>query len=354
MSKTPLSSPPKSMSSTRIITKLTQLLGTSTPIVVPPMAAAAGGALAAQARIAGAFGFIPAGYKSPEWLQSEISLARSLLPPSPSDTILPVGVGYFGWQLDKEEDPSESIPPTLKTALSNSVQAIWFSFGTNLGKWVHLVRKHSPKTIIFILANTVQEGRTAIEEWKADVLVCQGNESGGHGLSSSPPLSAFLPSILPFSSTTPILAAGGLATGSHIASMLTLGASGAVLGTRFLLTSESFYSPAQRQVLINSDSTSTVRTMAFDIARNTLEFPSGVDGRGIRNETVQDFENGLDPENLNKRYIAGLALGDTARIVVWAGTGVGLMNSVKPAAELIKELHYECVQRLHAGSNMLS
>ncbi|KAF9268982.1 NPD-domain-containing protein [Marasmius fiardii PR-910] len=315
------------------------------------MAAAAGGALAAQARLAGAFGFIPAGYKSPEWLQSEINLARSLLP---SSDVLPLGIGYFGWELDKLESKEGSAPQSLKTALSNSVQAIWFSFGNNLGKWVNFVRNQSPKTLIFILANTVEESRTAIEEWKADVLVCQGNESGGHGLSTSPPLSAFIPSVLSFSSSTPIVAAGGLATGSHIASMLTLGASGTVLGTRFLLTSESFYSPAQRQVLLNSDSSAAVRTMAFDVARRTLEFPAGVDGRGIRNDTVEDFDKGVDPAVLNKLYTAASAAGDTSRIVVWSGTGIGLMNSVKPAAELIQELHTECVERLRAGSELLS
>lgn len=79
------------------------------------------------------------------------------------------------------------------------------------------------------------------------------------------------------------MAAGGLATGVQIAALLTLGASGAALGTRFLLCPESLYTDRQRQALVDAESSQSVRTMAFDLARNTLSWPKGVDGRGLRN-----------------------------------------------------------------------
>ena len=82
-----------------------------------------------------------------------------------------------------------------------------------------------------------------------------------------------------------VLAAGGLATGAQVAAALALGASGAAIGTRFLLTPESFYTDAQKRAMVNADSRSTVRTMAFDYARNTLGWPNGVDGRGLRNRS---------------------------------------------------------------------
>lgn len=80
-----------------------------------------------------------------------------------------------------------------------------------------------------------------------------------------------------------IVGAGGLATGAQVAELLALGAAGAVLGTRFLMTPESLYNDAQRQALAAADSTASVRTMAFDQVRGTLGWPSGVDGRGLRN-----------------------------------------------------------------------
>lgn len=119
-----------------------------------------------------------------------------------------------------------------------------------------------------------------------------GNESGGHGLSSSLPLLTLFPLLSKVAlenNGPPLLAAGGLATGSQIASLLTLGASGVVLGTRFLLSPESFYSDVQRHALVEANSSQSVRTMAFDYARNTLGWPKGVDGRGLRNGTVASF-----------------------------------------------------------------
>lgn len=92
-----------------------------------------------------------------------------------------------------------------------------------------------------------------------------------------------LPLIMSAISSVPIVAAGGVATGAQVASFLTLGASGVALGTRFLLCPESLYSDVQRHALISADSSSSVRTMAFDHARNTLGWPKGVDGRGLRN-----------------------------------------------------------------------
>ena len=84
----------------------------------------------------------------------------------------------------------------------------------------------------------------------------------------------------------PIVAAGGVATGAQIASLLTLGASGVALGTRFLLSPESLYSDIQRHALISADSSLSVRTLAFDHVRDTLGWPNNVDGRALRNGII--------------------------------------------------------------------
>ena len=107
--------------------------------------------------------------------------------------------------------------------------------------------------------------------------------------------------------------------------MLTLGAAGVVLGTRFLLTPESLYSDVQKQALIKASS--TVRTMAFDYVRDTLRWPSGVDGRALYNLTVEEFDKGVDLNQVRSKYAAE----DPNRVVVWSGTGVALMSVIKPA-----------------------
>lgn len=117
-----------------------------------------------------------------------------------------------------------------------------------------------------------------------------GIEAGGHGSSTALPLFTLLPlvrdSLSSLGSRPLIVAAGGLATGDQIASILVLGADGVVLGTRFTLSPESLCSEAQRKALIAADSTLSVRTMAFDHVRGTLGWPKGIDGRALRNRQL--------------------------------------------------------------------
>jgi len=160
----------------------------------------------------------------------------------------------------------------------------------------------------------------------------KGIESGGHGHSSAPSLFTLVSSVIANSPNgPPLLAAGGLSNGTQIASLLTLGTAGAVLGTRFLLTPESLYTFAQKKALLTAKNDSTVRTLAFDRARGTVGWPNGIDGRALFNDTVKDDNNGVSIDQVKKNFAEGVANGDPQKMLVWAGTGVGLMTEVKDA-----------------------
>ncbi|KAJ7208470.1 NPD-domain-containing protein [Mycena rebaudengoi] len=290
------------------------------------MAGASGGELAGQVSAAGGFGFLSA------------------------------GLATF-WR-----KPQSSLLDLLPIALEHNVQGVWFAFGERLGDWIQFVRDHDQrmgkeqKTLIFVQVSTVEEALIAIKEWKVDCVVAQGIESGGHGSGHGLPLLNLLPLILSAipADGPPILAAGGMANGGHLAAVLSLGASGAVLGTRFLLAHESLYSDAQRKALVNARSDQSVRSMAWDHARNTLGWPTGVDGRGLRNSTVDDFEKGVDMEILKSKFTEGVKKQDTDRITVWAGTGVGQMSQTQTAKSIVDELHEDCVKHLDAVSQVYS
>ena len=128
-----------------------------------------------------------------------------------------------------------------------------------------------------------------------------------------------------------MLAAGGMATGTQAAAYLTLGAAGVVLGTRFLLTPESPYKPAQKAALLAARSpNATVRTLALDYAGDTAYWPVHIDGRGLRNGIVEDVEAGVDHAAVQAKCREATERGDTSYMVVWAGQGVALMNEIKP------------------------
>ncbi|KAF8449119.1 2-nitropropane dioxygenase [Boletus edulis BED1] len=300
------------------------MLGINIPIVAAPMAGASGGLLAAQVTAGGGFGFLAAGYRSADSLTSELSLARGLLHLNPSDP-LPIGVGYLAWQLEK---PTANPEALLSAALDNHVQAIWLAFGNDIKEWIKFIRNYDAQhkrprpTTIFVPVSSVEEALVASDEWKVDVLVAQGNESGGHGYGSAPPLFTLVSSILAALPTggPPVLAAGGLMTGSQVASFLVLGAAGAVLGTRFLMTPENW--------------------------------PTGVDGRGLYNNTVKDMDNGVDVETVKMKFEAGVRDGDPGRMLVWSGMGVGLVSEIKSAEEVIHELGDAILQRLKVASEL--
>ncbi|KAJ7173849.1 2-nitropropane dioxygenase [Mycena filopes] len=328
------------------------------------MAGAAGGELAGQVSAAGGFGFMSAGYGATvDDFTKQFAIARSSFQTADSvhspATQFPIGVGYLAWQL---EQPESTLVDLLPVALDHNVQAVWFAFGENLAQWIQFVRDHDKrsgngkKTLIFVQISTVKEAVIAVNEWKVDCVVAQGVESGGHGASHALPLLNLLPSILaavPVDSP-PILAAGGLVNGGHLAAVLTLGASGAVLGTRFLLASASLYSDAQREALIGASSEMSVRSMAWDYARGTLGWPAGIDGRGLRNVLVEDFEKGVNVETLQSKFREGIKTKNLDYGITWAGSGVGQMSKTQSAKSIVEEIHRESISHLDSAAQLYS
>ncbi|KAG5645731.1 hypothetical protein DXG03_005427 [Asterophora parasitica] len=286
------------------------------------MAGAAGGALAARVFQGGGLGFIAYGYQSLEKLKSEVDTARALLKVG-AQSPLPIGIGYLAWQL--EAKPVTVAHDLLSVALENDVQAVWLSFGTEIPRWIKFIRDSERKlgeTKIFVQVSSVKEALVACHEWKVDVIIAQGSEAGGHGSSTSPPLLTLLSEILSVipNDGPPILGAGGLANGGHLAALIALGASGGVFGTRFLLSPESLYSDTARQALISARTGSS---------------------------------SGIAIDDLRRVYADGVRADDPDRMVIWAGAGVGLMNKIQPAKEIVGEIHEECVSRLQAAASSL-
>ena len=71
--------------------------------------------------------------------------------------------------------------------------------------------------------------------------------------------------------------------------------------------------------------------MAFDVARGTLGWPEGIDGRGVRNSIVDLYKEGNDIGELRAKYTEGHNRGDPDYMITWAGTGVGDMSEIKGA-----------------------
>ena len=103
----------------------------------------------------------------------------------------------------------------------------------------------------------------ALEQAGAQVLIAQGVEAGGH-VRGYRPLHELLPEIAA-ETGLPVLAAGGLVDGADLATVLSLGAQGAVFGTALIATPESFAHSYHKQRLIEAGDGDTVLCDAFHI-----------------------------------------------------------------------------------------
>ena len=352
-----------------IQTALTCRLSLKTPIVQGPMAGASGGALVGAVARAGGLGFIGAGYMNVPQLVSNIDMARAAVDAPAPRACVPIGIGFLLWKLTALHGGTPGTQTTteatamIDAALKSRPKALWIAYGTrdDAALWSAYIRARDAELglcnealHIFFTANNIEEARFAIQECHADAIAAQGHEAGGHGSSSAPSRDVLLARILTelprWNAPQPVsvLSAGGIADGASTAAQLVLGADGVVVGTRFLLTPEALYSDAQKQLLAKADGADTVRSYAFDDARNTIGWPPGVDGRGLRSVTVDEFEavarhadsaaHVPGAAERQARYRMAKERGETHRLVTWAGTGVGLVNSIMPARDVMEEL----------------
>ncbi|KAI0331488.1 NPD-domain-containing protein [Cubamyces sp. BRFM 1775] len=325
-------------------TSLTRLLGIRVPVEVTR---------------AGGFGFVGAAFATPDSLREDLAFARASFPDL-GDRPLPIGFGFIGWLLDANEEQSKQL---IDIALEANVQALWLAFGVDLHRWLEYIRtspanaRATHKPLIFLQATSLDEALVAVNEWKVDVIIAQGNEAGGHGGAAAPSTMVVLSELLaalPVASAPPVLAAGGISNGSQVAAYLTAGAAGAVLGTRFALTAESPYPDYNKAALQRARSADTVRTHALDWAWNIYSWPEGINGRGIRTKIVDDIDAGVPHEVVRERYTKAAETNEPDYMVTWCSQGVSLMNEIKAAKEVVRELHADIVRALQRGQQLLA
>lgn len=342
------------------------------PLANAPMLNIATAQLAISVSSAGGIGFLAGGYDV-SGLETQLveaaELTRNLDQSNPARKfytetgILPLGVGFLNWGADRET--------AIRILRENRVAAVWLFAPTEMpGELVDWVRdiheldnanetdttSSKYKTQIWVQIGTVHEAATAVSTLHPDVLVVQGSDAGGHGLAQSASLITLLPEVhallnssapdqLQESQRPHLLAAGGITTGRTLLASLTLGATGAVMGTRFLASTEAKISTGYRdEILRASDGgVSTVRSTVYDRVRGITGWPGRYDGRGVINRSYLDAVGGMGDEENRRLYKAEMGRGDQGwgpegRMTTYAGTGVGLVRSVLGAREILEEV----------------
>ena len=304
-------------------TPLTKLLQVRYPIVLAAMDIVADAQLTVAVSEAGGFGILGAGYGDADWLKKELAQLSTIR----GARDLPFGVGFITWSLAQQ-------PELLDQALAAKPDAVWLSFG-DPGPFVKKI-KDAGALLICQVQNEVM-ARDAVAKG-ADIIVAQGTEAGGHGISRS--AFTLVPAVVDaIGSRIPVLQAGGVADGRGLAAALMLGAQGVVLGTRFYASKEAAGHSKAKARIVAASGDDTVRSNVFDILRQK-DWPKPYTSRCLINDQTRKWI-GRESELIariseeRQQFSAAKTHGDFDIAAVIAGESVALIYNVRTAAEII-------------------
>jgi hypothetical protein len=91
----------------------------------------------------------------------------------------------------------------------------------------------------------------------------------------------------------------------------------------------------------------------FDEMRGKGDWWATYDGRAIINDTYRDWQNGVSEKVLNEKYAVAEKESDYKRLVIYAGTGSGLVTKPQAAAEILDEIEERFAERVKAVNTHL-
>ncbi len=353
--------------SRQLSTPICDLLGIDHPILLAGMGgrgAATPPALVAAVSEAGGMGFIGGSGLSAEQIRDRIREVRSLTDkPFGVNCLLPASMDQDAVSDDAQmrerlqrEYPKhvafveelmqeyglDPVPPRMQLMspqmIRRQIEVVLeeapAAFASGLGdpSWVIPRAREAGITVLGLVGSVRHAHRQ--REAGVDVVVAQGFEAGGHvGRIAN---FALLPQVIDAVTPVPVVAAGGIADGRGVAAALALGASGAWVGTAFLLAEESGWEPAHQAEIIGGTTEDFVVTRAY----------TGKTARDYRNPVIARWdESGLDPlpmplqGTLMEPFVAAAeAKGRFDLVNNPSGQIAGMLTRTRPAREIVEDL----------------
>jgi len=314
---------------------LCDLVGIEAPIIQAGMSIFTSPALTAAVSDAGALGSLGAWNRPTDQLERELAELRDL-------TERPFAVNHVAPDLKADAFAAtlEHDPAVVSFALDDA--------GADL-----VGRVHDAGSLVMQQVTTVQQARLAVEHG-ADIIVAQGGEAGGYGGTVS--TLSLVPQVVDAVRPVPVVAAGGIADGRGIAAVLTLGAAGVNLGSRFLASAESPVGERWKKALVTHPSEDWIQA-GFINAMNpnpgTLGYRTRL--RLLRTDFVERWEARTSEVEINSAPVLAelneaVAAGDKEALLVVGGQSAGLIRQVEPAEAIVRALVAETREALEVGA----
>jgi enoyl-[acyl-carrier protein] reductase II len=298
---------------------INEMLGIKYPIIQGAMTLITDGKFASTVSNAGGLGIIASGEWDKNRVREEIHIARSL-------TDKPFGVNLYMMSPYVEDIVDliieEKIPVVTTGAHSPE-------------KYIKRFKEAGCKVFPVVASVTMAK---RIERFGIDGIIAEGMESGGHVGEAT--TMSLLPQMVK-ALKVPVIAAGGIASGSQMTAALAMGASGIQIGTILLASEEcDVHENYKKAILKAHDNDTTV------ILKNTGAPVRVLKNRLARKYLEMERNNSIDEEALKDSFDAlfrGIFQGDLENGSMPLGQIAGLIDEIKPVKEILDDIMRESV-----------
>ncbi|MEJ8598347.1 nitronate monooxygenase [Riemerella anatipestifer] len=296
--------------------RISELFNIQYPIIQGGMVWHSGWRLASAVSNAGGLGLIGAGSMYPDVLREHLQKCKKA-------TNKPFGVNIPMLYPNLDE--------IINIIMEEQIKIVFTSAG-NPKTYTETLQKEGIK-----VAHVVSSLKFAIkcEEAGVDAVVAEGFEAGGHNGRDETTTFCLIPNVRKHIST-PLIAAGGIATGQQIKAAMILGADGVQIGSRFAATTEASSHEAFKQKIVEAKEGDTQLTLK-ELAPVRL----------LKNKFFHDLEklydNGRDIETLKQalgraRAKKGMFEGDLDEGELEIGQVSALIDDIISVDEVFKRL----------------
>ncbi|MEZ5199058.1 MAG: DUF561 domain-containing protein [Bacteroidales bacterium] len=299
--------------------KITQLFNIKYPIIQGGMIWCSGWELASAVSNAGGLGLIGSGSMYPDVLRQHIQKCKAA-----TDKPFGINIPLLYPQTDEH----------INVILEEGVKIVFTSAG-NPKKYTGFL-KEKGITVVHVIANVKFAMKCA--DAGVDAIVAEGFEAGGHNGIEETTTMALIPQIKNAVSL-PLIAAGGIGSGRSMLAAMALGADGVQMGSRFAASAESSAHINFKHKIIEAGDGET-----------KVVLKKVVPVRLLKNEFFkriqQAQDNGASTEELKEllgkgRAKRGMFEGDTIEGELEIGQVSGMIDEIKPASEIVKEIIQE-------------
>ena len=299
--------------------RITTLFKIDLPIIQAGMIWASGWKLASAVSNAGGLGIIGAGSMYPAVLREHILKCKAA-------TSKPFAVNLPLLYPDIDQH--------IKIIIEEKVPIVFTSAG-NPKTWTGILKENGI-TVVHVVSSSKFAQKS--EAAGCDAVVAEGFEAGGHNGREETTTMVLIPAVVN-AVNIPVIAAGGIATGSQMAAAFALGAEGVQVGTRFVASEEASSHILFKNAVIATNEGDTALTMKqltpVRLIKN--KFYQKINEAEQRAATNEELQNILGRARSKK----GMFEGDTEEGELEIGQVSALVKKILPAASIVAEIWNE-------------